>query len=365
MQRGHCRAWLIVLLGLTLSACQTVPNFFSTGLPTRASLAAAPDLTNPAPTEAVRSFPSPPPTYTPAGQQRPLPVGATPDPAQLPGQTDTAEPSLAPTPATSPSSTPAVSSNTGCSDAGLVVTRNYDSIINDAPIRYRVYLPPCYAVDGRAYPSLYLLHGNDQAETIWEELGLVEMLDRHIRQGILPPFLVVMPEGGWAMQNTSGGPGSFESVILAELLPLVEADYCVWRSGAGRAIGGVSRGGYWALEVAFRNPNQFASVGGHSAALLDTAAGPEVNPQETGISRDLGALRIYLDVGAEDWGSRTNLEQLHLDMETAGVSHEWHLVSGGHDRGYWSANLQSYLDWYGQAWSLDRQSYPICRPTGE
>jgi enterochelin esterase-like enzyme len=224
---------------------------------------------------------------------------------------------------------------------------------------YRIYLPPCYGLDGRVYPTLYLLPGNIHSDTIWDELGIDEAAENAILGQAIPPLLIVMPEGGQTANNTSGGPYSYEGVILNDLIPFIEATYCAWSEAAGRAIGGLSRGGYWALEIAFRHPAHFVSVGGHSAALLDIAAGPELNPQYTGLNNNLGSLRIYLDIGANDY-VMANIRRLHEDMAAAGIPHTWVLNEGRHENAYWAAHIADYLTWYTTAWLGNRAEYPVC-----
>lgn len=269
-------------------------------------------------------------------------------------------PAAAPTPTTTPppSTTP---SPTPCAAPGRLVDHAYPSPTAGGPQNVRVYLPPCYGDDGRAYPALILFGGNIHDETIWDQLGADEAADDLIAAGDIPPLLIVMPEGGWMADNTSGGPGSYESVVLDDLLPWVEANFCVWPEPAGRAIGGLSRGGYWALEIAFRHPHLFNSAGGHSAALLDTFAGPTINPRQTALTNDLGDLRIYLDIGRDDY-LRANTIQLHEEMEAAGVPHTWVLQDGRHEEAYWSAHVDDYLRWYAAPWPLDRSAYPPCHP---
>jgi enterochelin esterase-like enzyme len=258
------------------------------------------------------------------------------------------------TPTLAPTDTPPI-----CPSAGQVVTGTYPSLIAGPTRYYRIYLPPCYGEDGRTYPTLYLFHGSLQDDSTWDTLGLDEAADEAILAQEIPPLLIVMPDGGWSAQNTSGGPGSFEGVVLNELIPFVQTTYCSWSETAGRAIGGLSRGGYWALEIAFRHPELFVSVGGHSAALLDIAAGPTLNPQQTGLTNDLGDLRIYMDFGRQDY-LLPNTLQLHQDMEAAGVPHTWVLQDGNHEEAYWTEHLAEYLVWYTEPWSLDRTAYPPC-----
>jgi len=223
----------------------------------------------------------------------------------------------------------------------------------------RIYLPPCYGIEGQTYPTLYMLGGNIHTEAFWDDLGLDETAEQLILERQIPPLMIIMPDGGTVANNTSGGPGSYETVILNDLVPFIENNYCAETNPTFRAIGGVSRGGYWALEIAFRFPDQFTSVGGHSAALLDIAAGPEINPQHTGLSNELGDLRLYLDIGQND-SVIYNIRKLHEEMAANGVTHTWILNEGAHNEVYWSSHLVDYLTWYSAPWSLDNPENRIC-----
>ena len=258
-----------------------------------------------------------------------------------------------PTATLSPTSTP-------CASPGRIQMGTFPSSVAGS-MAYRVYLPPCYGLDGRVYPTLYLLPGNTHNEAIWDDLGVDETAEAGILAESWPPFLIVLPEGGQIADNTSGGEDSYESVIMNDLIPYVEQTYCAWTDPARRAIGGMSRGGYWALEIAFRFPEQFASVGGHSASLLDQFAPPDINPQHTGLSHRLGDLRIYLDIGANDYVIN-EVRQLHLDMEAAvpPIAHTWVLNDGYHEDAYWQAHIPDYLAWYTAPWPSERDAYPVC-----
>jgi enterochelin esterase-like enzyme len=224
---------------------------------------------------------------------------------------------------------------------------------------YRVYLPPCYGQDGRVYPVLYILPGNIHGDSVWDQLGMDEAAEAGIQSEILPPMLIVMPEGGQIANQTSGGPYSFEGVIVNELRPFIESSYCAWKEPGGRAIGGLSRGGYWALEIAFRNPTLFGSVGGHAAALVDTYAGPALDPKYTALSSDLSSLRIYLDAGQNDW-YLDPLQILHDNLTAAGWEHTWVIQEGAHNDAYWSAHVGDYLAWYAEPWPRNRDALPEC-----
>lgn len=335
---NECRAICqIALLGgvLFLAACVPAAERPSVEIPTQAAAAMVS-------------------TSMPAAAVASPPIAASAFTAVPPSPTFTAVPSLTPlpTPTLSPTLTP-----TPC-PSGEIRTGTFFSGVTEEENKYRIYLPPCYG-DGRQYPTLYLFGGNTHDDSAWDDYGMDETAEALIRSGDIPPMLLVMVDGGWIANTTSGGPGSYEDHILNYLIPFIEANYCVWAEPAGRAIGGLSRGGYWSLEIAFRQPEMFVSVGGHSAALIDSHAGPERSPRVTGLANDLGDLRIYLDMGADDY-LLPNTLKLHEDMAAQGIPHTWVLNEGAHEDSYWPQHLAEYLLWYGEPWSLDRSSYPVC-----
>ena len=264
-----------------------------------------------------------------------------------------------PMPTATITATPIPPSPTPCLTSGQMMTGHYDSIIAGR-ITYRVYLPPCYSDTGRTYPVLYMLPGNIYTDSIWDELGLDEAAEAGINEKRIPPMLIVMVSGGSLANTTSGGPGSYESLMLEEFVPFIEGSYCASPHGEGRAIGGMSRGGYWALEIAFRHPEEFVSVGGHSAALVDFNGGPTLNPSITGLNNDLGDLRIYLDIGKNDW-LLYNVQQLHERMTSADRKHTWVLNEGIHEEAYWETHVTEYLDWYAEPWLNVEGRYTPCR----
>jgi len=85
-----------------------------------------------------------------------------------------------------------------------------------------------------------MLPGNIHTDSIWDELGLDEAAEAAINAKTIPPLLIVMADGGLLAYNTSGGPASYEGMVLTELIPHIESRYCAWKDPAGRAIGGLA-----------------------------------------------------------------------------------------------------------------------------
>jgi enterochelin esterase-like enzyme len=211
-------------------------------------------------------------------------------------------------------------------------------------------------VDEERFPVLYMLHGYPFDDSHWDEIGIDEAADAGIADESLPPFVIAMPsaDNEGTFINTSGGPHSFEAVLLDEFIPFIEANYRVMDSPEGRAIGGMSRGGVWSLEIAFHNPERFAAVGGHSAALSVNYAPPVYDPIYLAADPAVRKLRIYLDIGEDDQFF-SGMAELHAALTSAGVAHDYFIFPGYHkvspvDESYWSEHVAEYLAFYAADW---------------
>jgi enterochelin esterase-like enzyme len=204
-----------------------------------------------------------------------------------------------------------------------------------------------------------LIHGSIQTDSHWLDLGLAEYADAGISSGRYPPFIAIMPYSGRLGNMTSGGPKSVEGNFISAVLPTVDNQLCTWREAAGRSIGGISRGGYWALEIAFRYPELFGAVSGHSSHLRFETDPARYNPLATYAEADLSQTRIWLDRGEKDF-LRVGQDQLHESLTAADIDHVYWVNPGGHSDNYWADHLPEYLDWHLALWSHDRDSYELC-----
>ena len=274
-------------------------------------------------------------------------------PTLTPSPTATATPTEIPSPTPTPTDVP-------CLEPGRVERHSYASRTGLSERPYSIYLPPCYGRDGRRYPVLYMLHGNVRFDDEWIVLGLDQAAEEMIVSAEIPPMIIVMPNGGSISSTSSGGPNSYESVLIDDMLPHIEATWCVSSQRTQKAIGGLSRGGYWAFEIAFRHPELFGSVGGHSAAFLDNGNDVTINPIYTVSRNDISDLRITFDYGADDYTLNTG-RPLHNDLLARGIEHQWIVHdSGGHNDDYWSLQVNDHLRWYAEPWSFERNTYANC-----
>lgn len=134
---------------------------------------------------------------------------------------------------------------------------------------YSVFLPPTYERGGGPYPVLYFLHdafGNDRV--LWRK-GVISRLDAAMRDGSLPEFLVVCPDGdGSWFSNAHDGRKRYEDLVAVDLPREIARRFRVRPGPRGRAITGISMGGYGAMKIALRHPGEYGAVSGLSAALI-------------------------------------------------------------------------------------------------
>ncbi|MFW5692101.1 MAG: CapA family protein [Chloroflexota bacterium] len=235
---------------------------------------------------------------------------------------------------------------------GDVQRHEYVADIIQTRMYYTVYTPPCYTeVTGEDYPVLYLMHGSNEDDNHWLRLGLAEALDAGIASGDLPPLVVVMPFGNWIANENRFDDASWYGVFINQLMPLVEQQYNIRANRATRAIGGISRGGFWAYHIGLRNPVLFGSVGGHSAFFDRFHAPPEYNPLDLAVSApQVDALRLWLDRGADDYAA-PGLDLMHERLTARGAEHTYMVQpQGQHNNDYWRQYVADYLTFYVEPW---------------
>jgi S-formylglutathione hydrolase FrmB len=265
-----------------------------------------------------------------------------------------------------------------------------NSQILKRPVHYCVYLPTSYDAGAdkhpaQSYPVLYFLHGlGDNERTLFNSGGwtLLDDLRQHHKMG---EFLIVAPEGGRTFYiNSADGSTRYGDFFLQEFIPLIETKYRVNKGRNGRAISGISMGGYGALRFAFAHPEMFSAVSAQSPALI-TESPQELNTADRSgvpLARLLSAvfgspiavthwkenspfilanrnqagvrkLSIYFNCGQnDDYGFQKGAIALDEQLQKAGVRHEYHLYPGDHSFSYFLAHFAELMEFHSQAFGL-------------
>ena len=324
-----------------------------------ATPSAAPTSTSPAPitpTVTARSTSAATTTNAPTPTPKPT-VTSAPTPTLLAAATI----SLTPT-ATQTNSVVAFKSTTPCDSdnpVGQLITDTIASKVLGLSLPVHVYLPPCYDGDRYTYPALYLIQGSAFSLGEWVADGVPAVADEQMGKGTLPPFIIVMPGSDLNASNggkylySSGGKGSWEDFIVNELTPMIQTKYSAWSSREGRAIGGISRGGYWSLEIAFTHLDMYGAVGGHSPSITsDKLIGTPAGFSMLSYVKSIDALktqRIFLDAGSTDW-AQSGVDKLSGDLDAKGITYTVSSGDGGHEDAYWSSRIPDYLAFYSANW---------------
>ncbi|HTP09624.1 MAG TPA: alpha/beta hydrolase-fold protein [Anaerolineae bacterium] len=307
------------------------------------------------PSEGVIVNIAPTPSLAPS-----LPPTETPD--IRPTVTPIIPPTIAPTETPEPTATavPAIAGvaklDNDCAETqGRVMDGYFRSDIVGRRQHYYIYLPPCYDANSDVrYPVVYLLHGIPMDEHHWLDEGVVAVADKLFSSGELPPFIMVMPHGDYSLYtDTSGGDKSFEDVFVNELMPAIDSRFRTLADAEHRAIGGISRGGVWALEIAFRHPELFDAVGGHSPALSVNRATDDYDPLVLAKSAPIDKLRIFLDAGDQDW-TRAGTQELSKVLASRYIPYTFTGGKGDHDYPYWASQVEAYLRFYGAPWKAEK-----------
>jgi S-formylglutathione hydrolase FrmB len=205
------------------------------------------------------------------------------------------------------------------------------------------------------YSVFYLLHGLSDDHTAWTRRTSIERYAQDY------PILVVMPDGGRGFYTDAKEGPAYESHVIKDVIGFVERTFNVKPAREGRAIGGLSMGGYGALKLGFKYPGLFCSVNSHSGAPgfarrtfndetkeflrifgLEARGGPE-DPFALAEKAEIDRLpQIRIDCGTEDFLLEDNRE-FHTLLQKLKIPHEYEEYPGFHDWGYWDQHVQSAL----------------------
>ena len=288
-------------------------------------------------------------------------VSVAPTAVALPGTTGV-QPGVRPTPLPATAASAAAPGTQVAASGGYLKDGAFFSQSLGRTMPYGIYLPPTYESDpNRHYPVVYMLHGAGGHYSEWVAYGLPETAEDLIWDGQIQPLIIVMPQGDHSyFVNHVGTDGERWGDYLAfDLVAHIDTMYHTIPQPSSRAIGGLSMGGFGALQLAFTHPEIFGVVGAHSPALrtveqlsdiLDPTDAPEdFDPIEVAKAiNPTYAPRIWVDAGAEDeWADRVVILGQTLDERS--ITHEVRLLPGEHTGEYWTARVGDYIHFYARS----------------
>ena len=219
------------------------------------------------------------------------------------------------------------------------------------------------------HPTLYLLHGLSDDETIWTRRTSIE---RYVASlGIA----VVMPAVHRSFYTDMESGGAYESFIAEELPRIARSFFPLSERREDTFIAGLSMGGYGAFKMALNYPEQYAAAASLSGALdivahtskeaiaERPALGKDVraifgeNPSLAGSRHDLFGLldqhgrtgtklpRLFACCGEEDSLYARNTA-FRDRAASRGIELTWLSDPGfAHTWDYWDLRIQTVVEW--------------------
>ena len=267
---------------------------------------------------------------------------------------------------------------------GRIDCSSLDSRILKRPVRYCVQVPPSYDKKDTArppsrYPVLYFLHGLNDDEQSFFKTGGWTLIEDLRQRGSIGDFLIVAPEGRNSFYiNSADGKVRYSDFFLREFIPYIEKKYRVVPDRAGRAVSGISMGGYGALRLGFANPQLFGAVSAQSAALLTESpegvegAAKSQSPVVRALAQVFGdpvdvahwrandpfvlakrnkaALKksaIYFNCGqSDDYGFEKGAAALDKQLTAEGIAHQYRPYPGDHSLNYFLSHLAEVMEFH-------------------
>ncbi|BAL86486.1 putative esterase [Actinoplanes missouriensis 431] len=224
---------------------------------------------------------------------------------------------------------------------------DYDSAAMKRRAQFNVYLPKGYTrTTAKRFPVVYMLNGFNGSNIEWEARDIDTVLDK---LGV--NAIVVFPDGdsGWYVDTSAG---NFRSMIVNEIVPMVDRVYRTIPDRDHRGISGVSMGGQGAFTLGLKNPDVFSSIASHMGALSlaplvgtteERAANAGLRPLTlvAGMSAaELNRHRFYFDGGdSDEYRFGAAAQQMSTALAAKGVKHDYQLGAGRHDDAYWMPKL--------------------------
>lgn len=260
-------------------------------------------------------------------------------------------------------------SQSNFSHAAKVDTLSIASSSMGKTINAAVVLPNSYAKGKTKYPVMYLLHGayghfRDWLKSTPNKMTVKDLADQY-------NIIIVMPEGekySFYLDSPVNKESQFETHIIKEVIPTVDATYRTISEKKGRVITGLSMGGHGALYLSTRHPELFAAAGSMSGALdmgamLQRDSADQVKKlMEPVFGADSGKQELYdanavlgmidkikinkmpltIDIGVDDFLIESNRE-FHRRMVYEKIPHEYTERPGSHTWEYWENSLPYHV----------------------
>lgn len=226
------------------------------------------------------------------------------------------------------------------------------SVALNGKVHARVILPANYDdLPHHRFPVIYFLHGLPASASTYR--GNAWLVDAMAQVG---PAILVLPQGARDADTDPeylnwGSGRNWENYIARELPRYIDAHFRTIRSRAGRAIVGLSAGGYGATIVGLHHPGTFSVIESWSGYFHPTdptgtqplARGPAANAHTLVAELHHGSTFFAFYVGRGDVRFSAENEQLNRELVAAKVPHVFEVYAGKHETALWQSHAVAWL----------------------
>jgi S-formylglutathione hydrolase FrmB len=244
---------------------------------------------------------------------------------------------------------------------GTLLDRSFPSKALRGRIGFEIYLPPGYSSSHARYPVVYFLHGLPATSSAFRATGSFA----EAFESVGKPAILVGPQGArdddddpeyldWAAGR------NWETALGTELPRYIDSHFRTIPNRRGRAIVGLSAGGYGAVLLALHGLSAFSVIEswsgyfhptnpsgtrtldlGSTAANRHASAHSFVGSLRRAFRRQPTFFGFY--IGNEDARFRAENVRLHRELVGANVPHVFEIYGGGHSQALWRAHAATWL----------------------
>jgi enterochelin esterase-like enzyme len=236
-----------------------------------------------------------------------------------------------------------------------VTTGSFES--SAGTLGYDVYLPPGYATSGLRYPVIYYLHGLPAAAASFHGAGYVF----RAAQVAGLDAIVVAPQTSTDddrdPEYLDGGPGDdWDTALAVELPRAIDGRYRTIATRAGRALVGVSAGGYGAMILGLHHLARFSVIESWSGYFhptdptgrtsISSRAWLSAHSFVASLRRAFAVNPTFLGfyVGDRDSTFRAENVEFARELSRAHVPFLFRMYPYGHEQPLWTAEAPQWLD---------------------
>lgn len=235
---------------------------------------------------------------------------------------------------------------------GSEVDERIISVALNGEVHARVILPGGYDdPPKRRYPVIYFLHGLPADATAYRgNTWLANVMPK------VGPAILVLPQGSRDADTDpeylNWGQGrNWETYIARELPSYIDAHFRTIRSRAGRAVVGLSAGGYGATIVGLHHPGTFSVIESWSGYFHPTdpsgtrplARGPAASAHTLFDGLRGGRTFFAFYVGRGDNRFLAENQQVDRELAAAHIAHVFAVYRGAHETALWQSHAVAWL----------------------